>query len=89
MAREIKYKVYFDDETDKALEDIQLECEKIELKLDKLGEKLEKIADCIYDADYISCRKELWSKLNSKGYDLQYNFNCSNWIKKFRVDPHG
>tara|TARA_R100001129_G_scaffold177156_1_gene151825 strand:+ start:2502 stop:2771 length:270 start_codon:yes stop_codon:yes gene_type:complete len=88
MPREIKYEVYFDDEIDKALEDIQLECEKIELKLDKLGEKLEKIADCIYDADYISCRKELWSKLNSKAYDLQYKLGCSSWIKNFRIDPH-
>ena len=88
MAREIKYKPYFDDYIDEKLEDIQMQCEEIEAKLESFGERLEKIADCIYDTDYISCRKELWSKLHSKAYELQYKCDFSNWLKTFRRDPH-
>ena len=88
MAREIKYKPYFDDSIDEKLEDIQMQCEEIEEKLESFGERLEKIADCIYDTDYISCRKELWSKLLSKAYELQYKCDFSNWLKTFRRDPH-
>ena len=54
----------------------------------KDSKRLEKIADCIYDTDYISCRKELWSKLHSKAYELQYKCDFSNWLKTFRRDPH-
>ena len=86
MTREIKYKVYFDDETDKELEDIQLECEKVELKLEKLAERLEKIADDMYNADE-HFGKEWYSKLNSKSYDL-CGSGVSSWIKNFRINPH-
>jgi len=87
MPREIKYKAYFDDLMDKELEEIELQCKELEEKAEKLGERLEKIANEIYDARY-TCHKDLHSKLNSQAYDLQYKCNWSDWIKKFRIDPH-
>ena len=87
MAREIKYKPYFDDSIDEELEEIQVQCEEIEAKLESFGERLEKISHEIYEDRY-ACHKELYSKLNSKAYELQYKCDWSDWLKTFRRDPH-
>jgi len=87
MAREIKYKAYFDDLMDKELEEIELQCKEIEVKAEKLGERLEEIANEIYDGRY-TCHKDLHSKLNSQAYALQYKYKWSDFIKEFRINPH-
>ena len=87
MSREIKYNAYFDDLMDKELEEIELQCKEIEVKAEKLGARLEEIANEIYDGRY-TCHKDLYSKLNSQAYALQYKCNWSDFIKEFRINPH-
>ena len=87
MSREIKFQSGLPDDIDKRVEKIQKRLEELNPEIWQMVEDLENIGWELEDI-----YKDLWEGSNNviqaKKYELESITSFSNWLKRFRIDPH-